>query len=64
MVPQAPCKGCRDRHCLCHSHCENYISYKEEITKYNKERSMERSLYAYSDAHVSMVNKKIMNNKR
>lgn len=25
-----PCKGCGHRHNLCHSHCEEYLEYKEK----------------------------------
>lgn len=27
----APCKGCKDRHNLCHSHCSGYLNYKKQL---------------------------------
>lgn len=27
----APCKDCADRHMACHSSCEKYLSYKEQL---------------------------------
>ena len=28
----APCKGCSDRHTLCHSECEKYKAYRADLT--------------------------------
>lgn len=27
----APCKGCQDRHTLCHGQCERYKEFKKQV---------------------------------
>lgn len=39
---KAPCKGCADRHQLCHSHCEKYAEFRREIDKQKKQQDMDR----------------------
>lgn len=34
---QSPCKGCPDRHLLCHSTCEKFLEYRKKYLK-EKER--------------------------
>ena len=38
-----PCKGCTDRRDLCHSKCERYKQYREEIDEARKKR--QESIY-------------------
>ena len=36
MIPKSPCYNCEERHDLCHSHCERYLKYREELDGYNE----------------------------
>ena len=36
MIPKSPCYNCEERHDLCHSHCEKYLSYRKELDGYNE----------------------------
>lgn len=29
-MENAPCKDCKERHDLCHSHCEKYLKWKKQ----------------------------------
>jgi len=40
------CKGCQKRHLGCHSDCEDYKAYKEEVERINKARRKDDN---YSD---------------
>lgn len=48
MMPQAPCKGCKDRILGCHSTCKKYLSYRKELNNYNamvkNEKLLEKAL--------------------
>lgn len=33
MIPKVPRKGCSDRKVGCHSDCEKYMKYKEEMER-------------------------------
>ncbi len=47
-----PCKGCEDRHYLCHSTCEKYIAWKQEHdelkAKIKAEKNLNHSLWCSS----------------
>ena len=48
MMPQAPCKECKDRILGCHSTCKKYLSYRKELNNYNamvkNEKLLEKAL--------------------
>lgn len=35
---QAPCKGCPDRHSLCHANCERYLDFRKELDEISHAR--------------------------
>ena len=35
----APCKDCPDRHMACHSSCQKYISYREQMEGVSRNKS-------------------------
>lgn len=39
------CYGCTDRTIGCHSSCEKYLKYREEIQKYNEAKRLIDSTY-------------------
>jgi hypothetical protein len=45
----APCKDCAERHVLCHSTCDAYISYKKQLellrTEDRRRREIESTTY-------------------
>ena len=41
----SPCKDCTDRHPLCHSDCERYISYKSTLDIVRKARQDNARFY-------------------
>lgn len=44
------CKDCKERHLHCHSHCERYKEYKEELERakqYLKEQSEFDNRFSY-----------------
>lgn len=43
------CKGCEDRHYLCHDHCERYANDKKEREAINKKK---REYLQYEDYMV------------
>lgn len=38
---RVPCKDCPDRHPLCHSDCERYKAYREDVDRRRTERQAE-----------------------
>ena len=36
MPVSSPCKGCSDKCMGCHSDCEKYLSFREELDEYNE----------------------------
>ena len=40
-----PCKDCSDRHSLCHSTCEKYITWKKEHDELQAKIRAEKDLY-------------------
>lgn len=38
MKPESPCKGCENRHERCHTECEEYGQYKEELAEFRRKR--------------------------
>ena len=48
---KSPCLGCEERHKLCHSSCEKYLSYRAALTEKNrlirKQKSEESSFNSY-----------------
>lgn len=40
-----PCKGCEERHYLCHSTCEKYITWRKEYDELQAKIKAERDLY-------------------
>lgn len=41
------CKDCTKRHASCHSHCEDYITEKALLAKYNEDRKREKAVDLY-----------------
>lgn len=37
VVPQSPCRDCKERFLGCHSTCEAYIKYRKDIAVAKKE---------------------------
>ena len=54
----APCKDCKDRHELCHSECELYMQYTEELERARMKRVSE------ADATIYTVNAILASKKR
>lgn len=40
--PKVVCKGCSNRNPGCHSVCQDYISFKNELADYNKQMKEEQ----------------------
>ncbi len=40
----APCRGCADRHPLCHADCPRYLEFRAERDRFNAERQAEKQL--------------------
>lgn len=40
----APCRGCPDRHPLCHMDCPKYLEFRAERDRINAERRAEKQL--------------------
>lgn len=40
-----PCKNCKDRHELCHSTCEKYRTYRENLDAIAEARRLENQLW-------------------
>lgn len=36
IMIDAPCKDCTDRHYKCHSECEKYKAYKEDVKHFHE----------------------------
>lgn len=50
MRPIVPCRECKDRTPTCHTGCERYEKYKEELKKFKDEtRKGSRILVEWSD---------------
>ncbi len=45
-MKKSPCKGCEQRHELCHKDCKGYIEWKKAKTEMNDKRKFEQSLYS------------------
>lgn len=54
----APCKGCTDRSVTCHSSCERYKQYKQELENAKTEERKEAELYDLTMALTSNLRKK------
>lgn len=37
MKPKVPCQNCEKRHLSCHSKCDAYKAYKQELDKLNEQ---------------------------
>lgn len=42
--PNAQCKDCPERHSLCHSHCEKYLSFRKALDEWNKQEQLRKAL--------------------
>ena len=42
---KSSCMNCTDRVLGCHSHCERYARYKEEVNRINKASKNDRMVY-------------------
>lgn len=63
--PKAPCKDCPDRTIGCHSSCEVYGSFREELDEYNKEKLAEDAYYNYKVTRIaSFRSDEAIENKR
>lgn len=53
---EAPCKDCPDRHYLCHSECEKYLTFHKEREAYlnwkAKENQLNEDIWATSRHNV------------
>lgn len=46
-----PCRFCTKRHLRCHSTCEDYLEYKEQVSKANETKSKQlNTSYGYRDS--------------
>jgi hypothetical protein len=41
LRPKSPCKECSGRELRCHSHCERYKQFREELKRYTEARREE-----------------------
>ena len=55
MIPQAPCKDCKDRHLGCHGKCEKHQAFLKERGRYNLELAKQQGYNVY----ISEQKKKI-----
>lgn len=44
MKPQSPCLDCKNRKATCHTNCEDYAQYKDELDRYNSYRNKQKSI--------------------
>ena len=50
MIPSVPCKNCSDRKVGCHSDCEKYLIYKNEM---ERQRMLRTEQKEEIDFHIS-----------
>jgi len=53
-----PCHNCSDRHEGCHSDCEQYRSYKEQMNELHKAYCARKSEQSLFNAYISSRTKK------
>ena len=53
----APCKGCEKLFIKCHSTCEEYLEFREEVAKLNEKIRKEKSKYP-CQSKVTTCNKR------
>lgn len=41
----APCKGCEERHSLCHANCSRYAQFRAERDRINQARDRDNRVY-------------------
>lgn len=46
MKPQSPCYNCKNRKANCHSNCDDYLAYKQELNEYNERRNKQKNIEA------------------
>ena len=63
---KAPCKGCEDRHQLCHADCVYYKEYKRELELKAERVRLNKSSYLDADDYTknSVTKIKKLSNKR
>lgn len=61
---KAPCKDCTERANGCHSRCEEYIAYTQELKKERKNKEMQHILNDYSPNKKARVRKNEINKMR
>lgn len=54
---KAPCKDCTERAAGCHSNCEKYIAFTEELKKARQNKEMQRIIKDYSPNKKARVRK-------
>lgn len=60
MLPcKSPCLGCRDRHALCHDHCDRYQAFRQERMTHYAERAVARDVHDIRSEHYYRVMKKV-----
>lgn len=49
------CKDCTERHPLCHSHCENYITERVLLDRYKDDVRRENQVDAYNKQRTAKI---------
>ena len=53
----SPCKGCEKLFIKCHSTCEEYLEFREEVAKLNEKKKKKKSKYP-CQSKVTTCNKR------
>ena len=57
----SPCKDCEKRYLGCHSECEDYFKYQEEVKAWNKKLHDEKVRFAKTTNQIRIQRLKILN---